>query len=169
LVIVGSRAPVTRAALAHLLTLENVTGVSVEPAMLVADLQSTAHSDFADAIARSLARGTDVVVDISQSASSQHTGNPGYVAALARMLVSPARQASALVVTGGETAAALFTRLGIEGLRLVDEIEPGIPLGLTLGEVSVPAVTKAGGFGDDECLTRIVSRLRFIRQTGAIA
>jgi uncharacterized protein YgbK (DUF1537 family) len=74
-----------------------------------------------------------------------------------------------LVATGGETAAALLTRLGVHGLQLVDEIEPGIPLGLTLGEVSVPVVTKAGGFGNEECLKRILARLRFIRQTGAIA
>jgi uncharacterized protein YgbK (DUF1537 family) len=169
LVVVGSRAQASRAALAQLLTLENVTGVTVEPAMLIGDLRSTAHTDLADAISGSLASGMDVVVDISPSAVSQHRGNPQLVAALARWLATPARQASALVATGGETAAALLTGLGIEGLRLVDEIEPGIPLGLTLGEFSVPAVTKAGGFGNEDCLKRILSRLRFIRQTGAVA
>ncbi|MEO8017743.1 MAG: nucleotide-binding domain containing protein, partial [Pseudomonadota bacterium] len=96
-------------------------------------------------------------------------GNSQLVSSLARILAPVARQASALVATGGETAAALLAHLGVEGLRLVDEIEPGIPLGLTLGEVSVPAVTKAGGFGNEECLKRVISRLRFIRQTGAVA
>jgi uncharacterized protein YgbK (DUF1537 family) len=78
------------------------------------------------------------------------------------------RHASAIVATGGETAAAILERLGVEGLRLLDEIEPGIPLGLTLGELSIPAVTKAGGFGDEDCLMRIITRLRFIRQTGTV-
>jgi D-threonate/D-erythronate kinase len=169
LVVVGSRARASRTALTSLLTLENVKGVTVEPEMLASDLHSSVHAEWAAAIAGSLGRGTDVVVDIGQSASAQHAGNPQLVSALARMLVSPASQASALVATGGETAAALFMRLGIEGLRLVDEIEPGIPLGLTLGKVSVPAVTKAGGFGDEECLKRILTRLRFIRQTGTVA
>jgi uncharacterized protein YgbK (DUF1537 family) len=74
-----------------------------------------------------------------------------------------------LVATGGETAAALLARLGAHGIRLLAEIEPGIPLGLTLGEVSVPVVTKAGGFGDEDCLKRIIERLRSIRQTGNVA
>jgi D-threonate/D-erythronate kinase len=169
LIIVGSRTRASRAALTELLTLENVTGVSVEPAMLVGAALSSALADISDAIGAALAQGTDVVVDIKPSAFSQPGGNPQLVASLARLLVPRARQASALVATGGETAAAMFTRLGVEGIRLVDEIEPGIPLGLTLGEISVPVVTKAGGFGDDECLKRIVSRLRFIRQTGAVA
>ena len=55
------------------------------------------------------------------------------------------------------------------GIELVDEIEPGIPLGLTLGEISIPAVTRAGGFGNEESLSGIISRLRFIRQTGTVA
>jgi uncharacterized protein YgbK (DUF1537 family) len=168
LLVVGSRTQASRAALTQLLTLDDVEGFSVEPEMLIGDLQSSAHAGLANAVGRSLACGVDVVVDIKPSASAHDRGNPRLVAELARMLAAPARYASALVATGGETAAALLTRLGVEGLRLVDEIEPGIPLGLTLGEVSVPAVTKAGGFGDEECLKRILSRLRFIRQTGAM-
>ncbi|HEV7606210.1 MAG TPA: four-carbon acid sugar kinase family protein [Steroidobacteraceae bacterium] len=164
LVVVGSRTQASRAALAHLLTLANVESVSVDPSQLGGELQS---SEIAQFVGGSLARGIDVVVDISPTAPS--SGNPQLVAALARLLAPAARQASALVATGGETAAALFERLGVDGLRLLDEIEPGIPLSLTLGEVSVPAVTKAGGFGNEECLKRVVSRLRFIRQTGAVA
>ena len=116
-----------------------------------------------------LEAGTDVVVDIISASDSQSAGNPHLVSALASLLVPAARDASALAATGGETAAALLMRLGVNGIRLLDEIEPGIPLGLTLGEVSVPAVTKAGGFGNEGCLRRIIERLRFIRQTGTVA
>jgi D-threonate/D-erythronate kinase len=76
---------------------------------------------------------------------------------------------SGLAATGGETAASLLARFGVNGIRLVDEIEPGVSLGLTLGGVSVPVVTKAGAFGDEGSLTRIVRRLRFIRQKGVLA
>jgi uncharacterized protein YgbK (DUF1537 family) len=169
LVVVGSRTHASRTALEKLLALEQVDGFSIDPALLDGDLESAAHAALTTAICNSIARGSDVAVDIGRTASSRNAGNPRLVLALARLLVSPARQASALVATGGETAAALLNRLGVGGLRLVDEIEPGIPLGLTLGEFSVPAVTKAGGFGNDECLTRILTRLRFIRQTGAVA
>ena len=169
LVVVGSRTQATRAALAKLLALENVEGVSIDSSLLDGDLNATSHAALASAVGSSLARGIDVVVDIEQPASLQGSGNPQLVSALARLLQAPARQASALVATGGETAAALLAHLGVKGLRLVDEIEPGIPLGLTLGEVSVPVVTKAGGFGNEECLKRILSRLRFIRHTGVVA
>jgi uncharacterized protein YgbK (DUF1537 family) len=169
LVVVGSRAQASRVALTQLLSFENVEGVSVDPSLLVGDLHSKVHAGLANAVGASLSRGIDVVVDIAQPTCAQDGGNPQLVSALARLLASPARQASALVATGGETAAALLTSLGVEGLRLVDEIEPGIPLGLTLGAISVPAVTKAGGFGNEECLKRILSRLRFIRQTGTVA
>jgi uncharacterized protein YgbK (DUF1537 family) len=63
----------------------------------------------------------------------------------------------------------LFARLGITGIQLVDEIEHGIALGLTLGSLSVPVVTKAGGFGDAGCLRRILDRLRVIRSSGTVA
>ena len=96
---------------------------------------------------------SDVVVDIASTASSQIAGNPqsrlgAREPAGARL---PARRVR-WSATGGETAAALLTRLGVNGIRLLDEIEPGIPLGLTLGGVSVPAVTKAGGFGNEGLL-----------------
>ena len=56
----------------------------------------------------------------------------------------------AFAATGGETAAALLSRFGVNGIRLADEIEPGVSLGLTLGQLSVPIATKAGAFGDED-------------------
>lgn len=169
LVVVGSRSKASRAALAPVTTLAGTQRVSVDLAFLGGDLKSPAHVTLAQSIGNSLAAGTDVVVDIASTALSQGPANPLLVSALAMLLAPAAREASALAATGGETASALLSRLGVHGIRLLDEIEPGIPLGLTLGEVSVPAVTKAGGFGNEACLNRIITRLRFIRQTGTVA
>jgi 4-hydroxythreonine-4-phosphate dehydrogenase len=169
LVVVGSRSQESRAALAQVTTLANVERISIEPSLLGGDLQSPVHVALADRIRISLQSGNDVVADIAPSAPAHVAGNPRLVSALASLLGLPAREASALVATGGETASALLVRLGVNGIRLLDEIEPGIPLGLTLGGVSVPAVTKAGGFGNEGCLKRIIERLRFIRQTGTVA
>lgn len=169
LVLVGSRSAASRAALIQVNTLANTQRFSVEPALLGGDLKSAAHVALAHAVGNSLAAGIDVVVDIAPTAFSRRAADPQLVSALATLLAPAANEASALVATGGETAAALLARLGVQGIRLLDEIEPGIPLGLTLGEVSVPAVTKAGGFGDEDCLKRIIARLRFIRQTGTVA
>jgi uncharacterized protein YgbK (DUF1537 family) len=169
LVVVGSRAKTSRAALAALSTLANVQRLSVDDVLLTGDPHSPALAALAQAAGNWLAAGVDVVVDIVQPEFAQNAGNPQLVSTLARLLAPVARHASALVATGGETATALLARLGVQGIRLVDEIEPGIPLGLTLGEISIPTVTKAGGFGNEESLTRIISRLRFIRQTGTVA
>ena len=169
LVVVGSRSQASRAALAQVTTLANTERFSIEPLLLSGDLCSKVHAELSSAIRNSLEAGTDVVVDIVSATDSKSAGNPKLVSALASLLGPAARDASALAATGGETAAALLMRLGVSGIRLLDEIEPGIPLGLTLGEVSVPAVTKAGGFGNEGCLRRIIERLRFIRQTGTVA
>jgi 4-hydroxythreonine-4-phosphate dehydrogenase len=42
----------------------------------------------------------------------------------------------------------------------MDEIEPGVPLGLTMGARRIPVVTKAGGFGDALTLERCLARLK---------
>jgi uncharacterized protein YgbK (DUF1537 family) len=168
LVVVGSRASASRAALRPVLALPSVCGISVHSTILSGDSRSAALTEIAQRITATLASGVDVVLDIAQEVAAP--GNDArLVNALASMLAPVARQASALVVTGGETAAAVLTRAGVSGIQLLDEIEPGIPLGLTLGKISIPAVTKAGGFGNEDCLMRIVSRLRFIRKTGTVA
>jgi D-threonate/D-erythronate kinase len=59
---------------------------------------------------------------------------------------------TALVLTGGETAVTVARRLGATGLRVDDELEPGVPVGRLLGPRPYRVVTKAGGFGSPEVL-----------------
>ncbi|WP_162003435.1 nucleotide-binding domain containing protein [Microvirga tunisiensis] len=37
-------------------------------------------------------------------------------------------------MTGGETARAILDRAGISGLRMQGEIEPGAPVGISIGD-----------------------------------
>jgi uncharacterized protein YgbK (DUF1537 family) len=110
-----------------------------------------------------------VLIDVAPPTDGVLTAAPRVVDALARRLAPLAASASALMATGGDTAAALLTRSGVRGIRLVDELEPGTSLGLTLGALTMPVITKSGGFGDAGSLRRILERLRFIRQTGTVA
>ena len=48
-------------------------------------------------------------------------------ASLARVLHKALESAAGLVVTGGETAANLMAEVGIHGIRLVAEVESGVP------------------------------------------
>jgi uncharacterized protein YgbK (DUF1537 family) len=65
----------------------------------------------------------------------------------------------ALVLTGGETAVEVARRLGAVGIRLEEEVEPGIPTGSLIGPSPYRVVTKAGGFGEPDTLVRVVRGL----------
>lgn len=68
---------------------------------------------------------------------------------------------SGIVATGGDTANALCNTLGAQALEILDEVEAGIPVLRTLGERSLPLVTKAGGFGSP---TAMADALRKVKQ-----
>lgn len=61
--------------------------------------------------------------------------------------VLEAQAVGGLIVAGGETSGALCRRLGFGALRVGKNIEPGVPLCLSLGEVRLPVVLKSGNFG----------------------
>ena len=75
------------------------------------------------------------------------------------MLAAVRAGADAVVLTGGDTAAAALHALETTGFAVLDEVEPGIPVGLLRGGHAIPAVTKAGGFGSDDALTASVAAL----------
>jgi uncharacterized protein YgbK (DUF1537 family) len=65
-----------------------------------------------------------------------------------------------LVVTGGETAKHIARRLQAQEIRVLQEVQPGIPLCLMRTPRGViPLVTKAGGFGDDDVFMQCLQAL----------
>ena len=65
----------------------------------------------------------------------------------------------AYVLTGGDTARAVLEARGVRGIRLLGEVEPGVPFGISIpGEVLV--CTKAGGFGRPDTLVHCVARMK---------
>jgi len=61
-----------------------------------------------------------------------------------------ARGARRLVVAGGETSGAVVTALGITGLRVGAEIDPGVPWTASLDEKPIALALKSGNFGGDD-------------------
>jgi uncharacterized protein YgbK (DUF1537 family) len=167
LLVIGSQAQASRVALFPLAGIPGLRRVSVDAARLVAGGADTGLP--LEELARDLAAGVDVVIDIVPPTQAAAPKSREVVDALARQVAPLGAHASALMATGGDTAAALLARCGARGIELADELEPGTSLGITLGERSLPLVTKSGGFGDEGSLRRIVERLRFIRQTGILA
>jgi uncharacterized protein YgbK (DUF1537 family) len=59
-----------------------------------------------------------------------------------------------LVLTGGETAELILRNLGSRGMWLIDEVQPGVPLGIVAGGEleGMPVITKAGALGKEDTL-----------------
>ncbi len=70
-----------------------------------------------------------------------------------------------LILIGGDTAISVANALGAYGIGIKEEVLPGIPLGIILGGDfhGLLAVTKAGGFGQEDALAEVVNKLRSLR------
>lgn len=77
--------------------------------------------------------------------------------------VLEAHAAGGLIVAGGETSGALCRRLQLGALRVGRNIEPGVPLCLSLGEFRLPVVLKSGNFGGEDFYGKA---LRAISESG---
>ena len=65
-----------------------------------------------------------------------------------------------LVVAGGETSAAVCTRLGVDGMRVWKEIQPGLPSCVSLNNPPRLLVLKSGSFGKPDFFERALEHLR---------
>ncbi len=122
------------------------------------------------AAAEALQAGADAV--LTTDGEPRIAGGRRAVAALlarvAARAVEGARPA-ALVLTGGDVAMAVCRVLGASAIAVQGQVEPGIPLGRLVGgpQDGLPLAAKAGGFGSEDALWRILVRLRGAGVTGA--
>jgi len=161
LVVVGSLAEVSRQGVACLAADHSVLPLTVAPAMLLSGPDDAAWRATADLAARTIAARRDVLVAIT----ADHGAAPVEKLALglAALLRPAAARAGGVIATGGETARALCDACGVTGIRMLAELEPGVPLGLAQGGRALPIVTKAGAFGDAGTLGRCLAYLRGLR------
>jgi uncharacterized protein YgbK (DUF1537 family) len=59
-----------------------------------------------------------------------------------------------LLVAGGETSGAVVGALGVEGLSIGPEIDPGVPWTFSIGEPSLALALKSGNFGTPDFFTK---------------
>jgi uncharacterized protein YgbK (DUF1537 family) len=64
-----------------------------------------------------------------------------------------------LIVAGGETAGTVVSTLRLAGLRIGDEIDPGVPWTVSVGEKPLALALKSGNFGTDDFFLKAWSRL----------
>jgi len=157
LAVVGSMSSVSHEQAARLKAAAGAALYAVEAGVDTARL-----TDVANAVANALRDGRDVLVTMSQSTRNQADG-PALCQGLATALAVALPQAGALIATGGETARALLATIDVDALRIVDEVEPGLPLLMAnpkhLAGAAMPVVTKAGAFGAPDALVAAWRRL----------
>jgi D-threonate/D-erythronate kinase len=155
LTIIGSRHEASRAAVAAYARAEEIFELPV-PAKMLRDDLPLPHLEQAT---NALNAGQDVLVHIMSGESAAGANETDLAARLATLSIPLMPYARSLILSGGDTASAVLARCGVRSLRLVDELEPGICLSEARGERIFNVVTKAGAFGDAQCLRRIAERL----------
>jgi len=157
LTVVGSMSSISHAQLACLKTNAGADLVALEVALSALD---DPCSDVTTVVCEALRRGRHVVVSLSQAQRGDVKDGLLFCNRLATLLAPAVPYAGGIIATGGETARALLTTAGASALRVVDEIEDGMPLlECRLHGRTLPVVTKAGGFGQPESIHHAWRRL----------
>jgi D-threonate/D-erythronate kinase len=159
LVVVGSASSVSHTQFDALAEEQGVMSLTILPSALRESSARERVQSFAQALDAALASGSDVAVAIRGEEIDFQEG-PQLAVALAALIAPRLSRVGGLIVTGGETARAILDRAGISGLRMQGEIEPGAPVGLSIGDIVIPVITKAGAFGDRTTLKRCRAILR---------
>jgi uncharacterized protein YgbK (DUF1537 family) len=113
-----------------------------------------------------LAGHDDLSVEvISSPAERASTGRASEIATqLAVEVADQVRTGAydALVIVGGDGAAAVLDQLQVEAVQIRSALVPGAPDGRTVGGMAdgLRLVTKSGGFGGPDTLITLVQRLR---------
>ncbi|MED3668587.1 four-carbon acid sugar kinase family protein [Geobacillus kaustophilus] len=177
LLVVGSVSQVSRAQLDRVLSLPNVKGIQIDSIQLVRDPESRIRE-----MARALCQAEDGVkqgvhialyssaspADIKQvhaigeaSGRSPVEMSNSIAEGLGEVAAALIRGGhfGAMVLTGGDTAKYVCSRIGAVGFELIDEIEPGVPLAKLIHDSDMYVVTKAGAFGSEMTLVHALHQL----------
>ena len=161
LVVVGSLSSISRSAAEQLARVQQVRAVHVASELLHANAGELVP--LGARVAAMLAAGDDVLVDIAPESRPDLARGPALVRTLASALEPARHVAGGLIATGGETASALLDGWYFQRIRLIDEVAPGMSLGVALGDRQLPLLTKPGGFGDAGSLVYALEALRRLR------
>ncbi len=156
LAIVGSLHPMARAQLEWL---------QAKCAMPILRLESSRPdhiTQLAHKLARQLAAGQAVALTTLDAPLTDNVSARAMERALGKVMTRFRLQLDGMVISGGETAMAVLSALGVQAAELIGQVEPGVPaLRLHGGALpNLPIVTKAGSFGNPETLATALAYLR---------
>ena len=110
-----------------------------------------------DAAAAETTRRAGTVRGLSKTEVSRRVSE-AVAEVTARVLESSGQ--NRLVVAGGETAAAVCARLGVNGMRIWREIQPGLPSCISFTDPPRMLVLKSGSFGQPDFFEQALRHLR---------
>lgn len=176
LCVAGSISPVTCRQVNHFATL-GAHVVTLDASMFLKHAGASAYSGrVVEAISAALLAGRDVVVRVDDRAEAVQAAHSlgrsrGFqdldvAARISRGIASIAALAiewsgtRRVIVAGGDTSAAVCADLGITAMRVLNEIEPGIPGILSQSSDPMLMVLKGGSMGSSQFLEKAVQYLR---------
>ena len=166
--VVGSNSGASRQQTLLLGAAPELVTICVSQNTLIAGTRSSAWLQHQEQMDRAIGAGADMVVMIGEEHSVGNETGQLLSAALAGLVQPFAAHAGALVATGGETARSVLEAWGIARLRLVGELETGVPVSVTEDwSHRLPVLTKAGAFGTCETLLHCLEFLRKVDRASA--
>ncbi len=154
---VGSRSGVSHRQFAMLEEQKGISCFTVAPDMLRQGNGTAGWMSQSAAVARAASVG-DVAVRLGDAGDADPAESLRLCTAMGAFLAPHVAGARGVIATGGETARAVLLAAGVATLRLIGEVEPGIPLSNTGGGLRI--ITKAGAFGGAKTLLECFKVLR---------
>ncbi len=140
--------------------------LSVPPDILLAGQDSPQWQEYEQQLAEAIAMGRDVLLGPGAESQVDIADRSRLSASLARMTASVSIRVGGLITAGGETARMVLQSWGVTALRLVGELERGVPISTTEDwSRKLPVITKAGDFGRPETLLHCAQFLRKTKET----
>jgi uncharacterized protein YgbK (DUF1537 family) len=154
LIVAGSRHPKTHAQI-HRVALERGLAI-IEVAVA---MNETADKQWL-AVVEVLSEGRSAIIRAPLAEIKDTSERHALEVALGELTLRVCQgfEIAGLVLTGGETASAVCQALDTAAVRILGELQVGIPWGKLVGGVAsgLPVVTKAGGFGTTDSLIKAV-------------
>ncbi len=163
LLVIGSRNDVSIRQLQRVIDTVNPPVVRVEPREFRTRAGRTPRANqLAAEIVRLFTQNGVVVLSSSLSdyaPQMRHTMAPILGAIVSRVLATS--PLSGLFLSGGDVARAVCGENGIQGLRILGDLQPGVIVGEAVGirYQGLRVITKAGGFGNEDAMVQAITHL----------
>ena len=163
LFVIGSRSHNSLAQIKILMSSSRTVHLSVSPAILLAGPDLPGWQTCQQQLEQAIADQRDVLLAPGSESQVEGSDQMRLSLALARITAGVSQRVGALIAAGGETARSVLQGWQVRALRLLGEVETGVPVAVTeQWSRSLPVITKAGDFGQPETLLHCA---RFLHRT----